>query len=53
MFNPGTYRPKFGRPIEVKKFEFLDHVEEADPRTFVVVHLYEDVAFSSVFLVFK
>mmetsp|Transcript_13722 Transcript_13722/g.16629 ORF Transcript_13722/g.16629 Transcript_13722/m.16629 type:complete len:326 (-) Transcript_13722:138-1115(-) len=34
--------PQFGRPIEVGKFEFLDQVDNADPRTPVVVHLYED-----------
>ena len=34
--------PKFGRVIRVDKFEFLDHIDEADPRTVVVIHIFED-----------
>lgn len=36
-------RPTFGQAVEVSKFEFLEELEKADPRTFVVVHLYEEV----------
>ncbi|CAK9030862.1 Phosducin-like protein (PHLP) [Durusdinium trenchii] len=34
--------PKFGRVIPLDKFGFLDAVDEADPRTFVIVHIYEE-----------
>lgn len=34
--------PQFGQLKSVGKFEFVDEVDQADPRTFVVVHIYED-----------
>jgi hypothetical protein len=34
--------PQFGRVLPVDKFQFLDEVDTADPRTFVVIHVYED-----------
>ena len=34
--------PQYGRFQEVGKYEFLDEVDHADARTFVVVHLMED-----------
>ena len=34
--------PQFGQVKSVGKYEFVDTVDEADPRTFVVVHVYED-----------
>ncbi|GBG33219.1 Phosducin-like protein [Hondaea fermentalgiana] len=34
--------PKFGRVIPVDKFQFLDEIDNADPRTFVVTHIYEE-----------
>jgi thiol-disulfide isomerase/thioredoxin len=34
--------PQFGRVLPVDKFQFLDEVDKADPRTFVVIHVYED-----------
>mmetsp|Transcript_19100 Transcript_19100/g.48297 ORF Transcript_19100/g.48297 Transcript_19100/m.48297 type:complete len:366 (-) Transcript_19100:68-1165(-) len=37
-----TQLPQFGRVIYVEKFGFLDEVDNADPRTFVVTHIYEE-----------
>jgi len=34
--------PQFGRVIYVEKFGFLDEVDNADPRTFVITHVYEE-----------
>jgi len=34
--------PKYGRLVQVGKFEFVDAVDQCDPRTHVIVHLYED-----------
>lgn len=34
--------PQFGRVIAVDKFQFLDEIDNADPRTYVVTHIYED-----------
>jgi len=34
--------PRFGKVIPVDKFQFLDETDNADPRTFVVTHLFED-----------
>uniref|UniRef100_A0A7S3PR85 Phosducin domain-containing protein n=1 Tax=Aplanochytrium stocchinoi TaxID=215587 RepID=A0A7S3PR85_9STRA len=34
--------PQWGRVLQVSKFQFVDEVDKADPRTPVVVHLFED-----------
>ena len=34
--------PYFGKVIHVNKFDFVDEVNGADPRTFVVTHLFEE-----------
>jgi hypothetical protein len=34
--------PQFGELISVGKYQFVDEVDHADKRTFVVTHLYED-----------
>jgi hypothetical protein len=34
--------PIYGKLLSVGKFEFVDEVDQSDPRTYVVVHLYED-----------
>jgi len=34
--------PQFGRVKYVDKFQFLDETDNADPSTFVVVHVYEE-----------
>ena len=38
--------PAFGRIMEVGKYEFVSEVDDADPRTHVVVHLYEEYLFA-------
>lgn len=34
--------PRFGKVYPVGKFKFVDEVDQADPRTYVIIHLYED-----------
>lgn len=34
--------PQFGKLLPVTKFEFVDYVDQANSKTFVVIHLYED-----------
>ena len=38
--------PQYGKLREVNKFEFVDEVDHSDPKTFVVIHLYEDYILS-------
>ena len=42
QFSSTAGLPEFGTLKFVHKFEFVDEVDHADPRTCVVVHIYED-----------
>lgn len=35
-------RVQYGRLLSVDKFQFVSEVDNADPKSFVVIHLYED-----------
>ncbi len=42
QLSSATGLPQFGKLYSVGKFEFVDEVDKADPRTFVVIHIFED-----------